>query len=437
MYMTEKNSSINAAAAKRSLIQALVYFVIGCIWIFSSDSAMGRNAPLVDQHLLLISTMKGISFVFVTAVIFFALMYSALKKIMQSSSDLEYIAYHDDLTGLYNRKYIEKTISELDTDWFYPLSVIIGDFNGLKLVNDAFGHNFADELLKLSAKALQNVCRQQDIVSRWGSGEFLILLPRTSNDDAQRIVNRLKQECQRFELNSIAVDLTFGASTKDRREQAITDVINHAENTMYDLKTVDSKSARNKTIQVIMSTLHEKNPREAAHSRRVGELARQLCEAAGFLHLHPSLINTIGFLHDIGKIAIGEEILNKQEPLSDEEFALIKKHPEIGCRILISSYGDSFITEAVLSHHERWDGTGYPNRLKGEDIPLVARIIAVVDSYDAMTSERPYKQTLTPHEAAAEISRSAGTHFDPQLTAIFVEQVLHLDCPSKSCVCAG
>jgi diguanylate cyclase (GGDEF)-like protein len=410
------------SATGQSLRQALIYLALGCAWILVTDHFMLLFS--IDSDMLaLVSAVKGIVYVLATAVIFFFLMYRAIRKILKSNSEIAYLAFYDELTGLRNRKYVDELLRGIDADGQLPLSVIIGDFNGLKLVNDAFGHAFGDALLKLAASALKNTCREQDIVSRWGNGEFLILLPRTDAREAEALVGRLKDACAKAEHQSIFVDITFGCSTKAQAGELLTDVINKAENLMYDHKIVDTKSMRSKTIKIIMSTLHEKNPREAAHSSRVGELSRLISEAAGFSNGDAVMMGTIGFLHDIGKIAIGEEVLNKTGKLTETEVALIRQHPEIGCRILLSSYGVSDMTEAVLCHHERWDGQGYPRGLAGEAIPRISRIIAIADSYDAMTSERPYKNKMTAEEAREEIRRNAGYQFDPDIAALFIEKV--------------
>lgn len=415
--------SYKARAAGRSALHALIYFILGCIWIFVSDKIMDTISAAPEQ-MLLISTVKGIVYVLVTAIIFFFLMYSAMKKILKSNNDIVHQAFFDELTGLHNRKYIERALHDVSDEANLPLSVIIGDFNGLKLVNDAFGHAFGDELLKLSAKTMQQVCRNGDIISRWGSDEFLILLPRTDNKAAAELVKTLKDECNKCQLHTINVDMTFGWCTLEDHSGKVYHTINEAEHMMYEYKIVDSKSMRSHTIKTIMSTLHEKNPREAAHSNRVGELCRLLSEAIGFSSIDSSMMSTIGFLHDIGKIAIGDDILNKEENLTDDEFTLIRQHPEIGYRILISTYGVSDITQGILSHHERWDGSGYPKGLKGEEIPLISRIITIADSFDAMTSERPYKLKMSVNQAVDEINKYAGEQFDPALAQIFVNKVI-------------
>jgi diguanylate cyclase (GGDEF)-like protein len=430
MSSKKKNAEISpagykASAARHSARQALIYVALGCLWIFISDRLMDSISADHDS-IVLISTVKGVVYVLVTAAIFFLLMYSAMKKILKSNRDIRRLAYFDEVTGLFNRQYVEQALRELDSDKSLPLSVIIGDFNGLKLVNDAFGHPFGNELLKLSADVIKRVCRETDIVSRWGGDEFLILLPRTDRITAARLVGTLKDECAKCHLRSITLDMTFGWCTEDSSSGKAYTVINEAENMMYERKIVDSKSMRSHTIKAIMSTLHEKNPREAAHSNRVGEICRLLCEAAGLGSLDSAMMSTIGFLHDIGKIAIGDDILNKEQKLTSDELQAIRQHPEIGYRILLSAYGVSDITKGILSHHERWDGQGYPKGLKGTEIPLISRIITIADSYDAMTSVRPYKNRMTPEEAAEELKKHAGTQFDPDLAGIFIEKVVPL-----------
>lgn len=337
--------------------------------------------------------------------------------------EIIYLSFHDKLTGLYNRRYYETEIKRLDTVENLPLSIIIADVNGLKLVNDAFGHDKGDELLQKAAAALKRACRVDDIVARWGGDEFVILLPKTKTEEAEGIINKIKTLYSKEHINSLSVSISFGWDTKSKADEDILKVLKSAEDNMYKYKIVENEAVRGNTINTIINTLHEKNPREEQHSKRVSEICQNIGSALGFSEIEISKLKVVGLLHDIGKIAIEEGILNKPGKLTKQEWKEIKRHPDIGYRILSSSHDMLELADCILSHHERWDGTGYPKGLKGEAIPKVARIIAIADSFDAMISERPYRKSLSEEEALAEIQSNAGTQFDPQIVRAFIENV--------------
>jgi diguanylate cyclase (GGDEF)-like protein/PAS domain S-box-containing protein/putative nucleotidyltransferase with HDIG domain len=335
-----------------------------------------------------------------------------------------YLSYHDVLTGLYNRRFYEEEIKRLDTERNLPISIIMGDVNGLKLANDAFGHNTGDELLQKAAAAIQRACRPEDLVARWGGDEFVILLPQTGLAEAEEIVKRIKRTYSNVHVNAIRLSISFGWDTKIKTDEDIIKILKSAEDYMYKNKIIENEGTRANTISTIINTLHEKNQREEQHSQRVSEICQQIGQALGFSELEVNKLKVVGLLHDIGKIAIEEGILNKPGKLTEQEWDEIKRHPDIGYRILSSSYEMLELADCILAHHERWDGTGYPKGLKGEVIPRVARIIALADSYDAMISERPYRKALSEEEIIIEFRKNAGTQFDPEITRIFIEQVL-------------
>jgi len=193
---------------------------------------------------------------------------------------------------------------------------------------------------------------------------------------------------------------------------------------MYQHKIIENESMRDNTISIIIRTLHEKNPREEQHSQRVSEICQYIGKAMGLSEIEVRRLKVVGLLHDIGKIAIEEGILNKPGKLTEQEKSEINRHPDIGYRILSSSFRMLDLADCILAHHERWDGAGYPKGLKGDAIPMVARIIALADTYDAMTSERSYRNALSEEEALAEIQRNIGTQFDPEIARIFIEKLL-------------
>jgi len=336
-----------------------------------------------------------------------------------------YLSYHDVLTGIYNRRFYEEEIKRLDTERNLPISIIIGDVNGLKLVNDAFGHDKGDELLKKAATVIQSACRTDDIVARWGGDEFVILLPKTNTKEAEEIVDRIKEQYLDVYVNAIRISISFGWDAKREPDQDILKVLKSAEDYMYQHKIIENASMRDNTITTIIRTLHEKNPREEQHSQRVSEICQYIGKAIGLSEVEVSRLKVVGLLHDIGKIAIEEGILNKPGKLTEREKSEIKRHPDIGYRILSSSFSMLDLADCILAHHERWDGTGYPKGLKGEAIPMVARIIAIADSYDAMTSDRSYRKALSEEVALSEIRNNAGTQFDPEISRIFIEKIMN------------
>lgn len=357
----------------------------------------------------------------VIALTCFVLNITPLKKAQEQNL---YISYHDMLTGLYNRRYCEEAIQKNDIRDSLPISIILGDVNGLKIVNDAFGHRVGDQLLKTSADILKKTCEGRGIVTRWGSDEFMILLPSTDEAEAESLLRKIKLACAKTQIDAVPVDISFGCATKTIEAESILSTIKIAEDQLNRNKIAESKSMRNSIIKTIMHTLHEKSPREEAHSKRVGELCRKIGVAMNMSEVEISQLNLAGFLHDIGKIAIDDRILSKDGKLSESELDHLRAHPEVGCRILRSSYDISEIADAVLFHHERWDGSGYPKGLSGKQIPLHARIIAIADSFDAMTGRRTYRNHIKSEEAAKEIQFGSGTLYDPKVVDIFVPIIL-------------
>jgi len=345
-------------------------------------------------------------------------------ELMKRNEGIFYLSYHDVLTGLYNRRFYEEEIKRMDTEKNLPISIIMGDINGLKLVNDTFGHDKGDELLQAAAVAIQGICRINDIAARWGGDEFIILLPKKNKDEIGRIVQKIKDLYSVQNVSSIDVSISFGWDTKEKMDEDLVKVLKNAENYMYRYKSLENESVRSNMINTIIKTLHEKNPREEKHSKRVSEICQKIGEAMGLSEIEINKLKVVGLLHDIGKIAIEEDILNKPGKLTDQEWDEIKRHPAIGYRILNSSYEMLELAECVLSHHEKWDGTGYPRGLKGEVIPRLASIISLADSYDAMTSERSYRKALNEDLVLVEIKKNAGTQFDPEIARIFVKKVL-------------
>lgn len=335
-----------------------------------------------------------------------------------------FLSYHDQLTGLYNRRFYEEELKRLDVNRNYPLTVMMADVNGLKLVNDSFGHEFGDELLRKVGKVLQKACRKDDILARLGGDEFVLLLPKTDIMTADQILKRIKKAALQEKIGSLEISISIGFETKQYPFQSIEEVFNKAEDNMYKMKLFESPSMRGKAIQTIVKTLYEKNKYEEYHSLRVSQLCQEMGIALKLPDREILELKNAGLMHDIGKIAIDEKILNKHGLLSEKELKEIKRHPEIGYRILSTVNDLADTANDVLAHHERWDGLGYPKGLKGEQIPLHARIIAIADVYDQMTNEHCCGSPYTPERALAVLSKNAGTLFDSDLVQIFIDKVV-------------
>jgi diguanylate cyclase (GGDEF)-like protein/putative nucleotidyltransferase with HDIG domain len=337
---------------------------------------------------------------------------------------IEYLSYHDQLTGLYNRRFFEEEIKRLDVQRNFPLGIVMADVNGLKLINDSFGHKMGDQLLVKVAEILKTACRADEIISRVGGDEFVILIPKINNEQIESMVNRIQQISAEEKIGSIEISISFGWELKFTEDEEVQDVFKRAENYMYKRKLFEGPSMRGKTIGAILNTLNEKNKREEQHSHRVSELCKRLAQEIGFSEREVEEIKTAGLLHDIGKIAINEDLLNKTGKLSEEEYSEMRRHPEIGYRILRSVNDMIDMSDYVLYHHERWDGTGYPKGLMGEAIPIQARMISIADAFDAITSDRSYRPKKTDEEAIEELMRCSGSQFDPNLIEPFINMVL-------------
>lgn len=339
----------------------------------------------------------------------------------QYEENILYLSYHDPLTGLYNRRYYTEQLLKLHEKEHMPLSIVMGDINGLKVMNDAFGHDAGDELLKTVAKELTKVFEEKGQIARIGGDEFVILLPNMYKQAAIKLIDEAKALIEQNSMNGITLSVSFGVDTLIDVSGSASEVIKNAEDDMYKHKLFEVSSNRNESIRTILHTLHIKNPREEFHSKRVSEYCVEIGTILGMRPSELDLLKIIGNLHDIGKIGIDESILNKPGTLTSEEWGEIKRHPEIGYRILTSSPEYNEIALDILSHHERWDGSGYPQGLKGKDIPYRSRIIAIADAFDAMTTSRPYRDAMTMDAALEEIKKNAGTQFDPTMAVKFVE----------------
>lgn len=352
------------------------------------------------------------------------LLKSSEKRYRDLAENIKYLSYHDQLTGLYNRRFYEEELKRIDIKRNLPLTLIMADVNGLKLINDAFGHLAGDKLIKEIAEIFKKDFRKDEIIARIGGDEFVILLPKTDSHEAQEIIKRVNGSIANKKLDNMILSVSFGLATKYEVNKEITEIYIEAEDQMYRTKLIEGNYMKNKTIELITTTFHEKSEVEKCHSKRVSKLCENIAIELGLSPNEVEKIKIAGLFHDIGKIGIDEKILNKKTKLSDDEWLQIKRHPEIGYQLLKSSSKFSHISEFILAHHERMDGKGYPKELKGDEIPFVSRIIAIADAYDTMINMEGYRSPVTLKVAKEELQNNAGTQFDAELVNIFVNKVI-------------
>ncbi len=334
-----------------------------------------------------------------------------------AEEQIQHIAFHDQLTDLYNRHYFEKCKEEFKD--LSVLSVIMTDINGLKLINDTYGHEAGDELLKKYADLLRKSFKQSDLFFRWGGDEFIGILKNTDEAKSWELCNRLIKHCGETFVNDIPLSISVGISSKLHGED-IGEAIKEAEDMMYKNKLTESKSSKNLIMKTLLETLSEKSFETKEHIERMGIIGRRIGEKLSFPPSELTRLETLTMLHDIGKINLDSHILLKETALTDTEWEEIKKHPEVGYRITRTAEEFAYVAEDILAHHERWDGKGYPQGLQGEDIPYLARLLNIIDSYDVMSNGRPYKKKMSTKEIIEEIERCSGKQFDPDLAQEFI-----------------
>lgn len=308
---------------------------------------------------------------------------SAIYKIETS---IRYMSFHDKLTGLYNRAFFEEELERLNQSRQLPISIIMGDVNGLKLINDIFGHLSGDRLLKMIAEIMKSTCRTEDIISRWGGDEFVILLPGVGEDDATAVCGRIQEACRTVNKEVFKISISLGHASKKKVSESLSDIFNLAESAMYKEKLMIGYRYKDSLISIVKEVLQKSDSTHLISSAKFRMLSNATAFAMELNEFERQDLEMTLLFRDIGKIAIPECIFEKREALTELEWEEIKRHPEIGYRLARSANDMMGISDFILAHHEHWDGTGYPLGLSGEKIPKLARVVAIYDAYLSMTS---------------------------------------------------
>jgi len=332
-------------------------------------------------------------------------------------------ALTDDLTGLANRRALMADLERVAAA-IPPESMVLAlyDLDGFKAYNDTFGHPAGDDLLRRLGKQLAASVAPYGRGYRLGGDEFCILAA-TRAVPADEICEAA-EEALSDRGTGFSIGASWGKVVIPVEVVTPTDALRLADRRMYAKKGRRADSARSQTRGVLLRVLHEREPELERHLDGVARLASVFGRQINLDAEEIDVLGRAAELHDVGKIAIPDEILHKNGELTEEEWALMRKHPKIGERVLEAAPALGPVAKLVRSTHERWDGNGYPDRLAGREIPLGARAILICDAYNAMTEGRPYRQPMSSEEAVEELRRGAGTQFDPELVKTFAEKVV-------------
>lgn len=354
----------------------------------------------------------------------FAVVVEDITEKRKQEEVVKHALRHDSLTDIPNRLYYDEKLIELDCKENYPLAVIMMDINGLKLINDSFGQEAGNMVLKQFAAILRKEKQEEDFIARISGDEFVMLCPRTSYDDINQLNQRLIDKVSLQRVNNIEYSIAIGFAVKKTKHQETSKIVTEAENARHRNKIVYGQGTRSAAIDSVFSTLTNKYAYEKVHSQRVAKYSKLIGKHLSLRKDEIDELELAGRLHDIGKIAIHDDIIMKPGSLTSEEWRKIKDHTVIGYQILRAADKYSNLAEYAMSHHERIDGKGYPNGLKGDDIPLFARIISVADAYEAMTADRTYRKAIKKEEAIKELKKHSGTQFDAAIVDVFIHEIL-------------
>jgi diguanylate cyclase (GGDEF)-like protein/PAS domain S-box-containing protein len=338
---------------------------------------------------------------------------------------LKYLSLHDTLTGLYNRVYFEEELRRIEKMRYKTIGILSCDLDGLKMVNDTLGHDRGDVLLIGVANVMRECFREGDVVARIGGDEFSVILPNASKTVLESSCQRIREAVARYNVAhpELPLNISIGFAVKSGESISMRDLLKEADSNMYREKLYHKQSIRRSITQTLVKTLKERDVLAEKHVGRLEKLLTDLAILAGLPESTVTDLRLLAQFHDIGNVGVSDQILLKKGPLTPDEWTEMQRHSEVGFRIALSAPDLNPIADWILKHHEWWNGQGYPFGLKGEEIPIECRLLAIVDAYEALTNVRPYRKAFSPEEALAELRSRSGSQFDPGLLAKFIEML--------------
>ena len=339
-------------------------------------------------------------------------------------AELAYLSLHDALTGLYNRGQFEREMEAFREQPPESLGVLVCDLNGLKLLNDTLGHLEGDRMIVKSAQLLQQLFGSYGTIARIGGDEFAIFFRDVDADFMMSVCSQVKEAMASFnyDINELPLSFACGAAYEKDGKVDVANLFKTADDSMYCDKYAGTQQARKDLLYYLVGKLDtlEAQDKDKGHEKKLAHWMQLMAEQIGYNEEACRRIMMFAKFHDIGKVGISADIWNKNGSLTVEERLVMQQHVEIGQRIASSVVGLMPVADWILKHHEHWDGGGYPLGLSGGQIPDVCRMFAVVEAYEAMTRERPYRRALSPEAATQELTRCSGSQFDPDMVDLFL-----------------
>ncbi len=335
---------------------------------------------------------------------------------------LKFLSLHDQLTGLYNRAFFENELKRLEGSDAYPVVILSADLDGLRLINDTMGQKEGDRSLKICAELLKNLLEKDDVLARVGGDEFVALIPRAQSKTGEEIISLIRAEIENYNSgnDNLPINISLGFSVCWSKADSLENGLKQAINNMRLDKENRGESARTQVVKALLAALSERDYIANGHADRLEELCLEMGERLDLDQHRLTALSLVAKVHDLGKVGIPDRILFKEGGLTEEEWEIMRQHPEKGYRIAKASPDLAHVADLILRHHEKWDGSGYPLGLKGKEIPLECRILSIVDAYDAMINDRPYRKAKSRVEALKELKQFSGSQFDPGLVEMFI-----------------
>lgn len=425
-----------------SIAVSVVCFIFIMLIDFSNTTLTQKEISIYfEKDLILITAIFIVAFI--------TGMYVDIER--EHCEELKNLANKDELTGLYNHRffqeYLQNSITNAENNG-KEVSLLFMDIDYFKNYNDINGHQAGDLLLKQIGRILKKSVRKNDIVARYGGEEFAAVLPNTNEQDAIKIGERIRTAIQNTTFRGQEnqpdknITISIGVSSYPTRAISKSQLINTADDALYRAKSFNKNRVESyhsvlddlckqmniqedtiKSLKTFISMINLKDRYTYGHTERVVIYVKWFAQMLNLKEEEQIQIQVAAYLHDIGKLEIPENVLNKRGKLTDEEFQMFRSHPQVGVDLISHIKPFKAFVPIIKYHHERYDGYGYPDKLKGDEIPYLARMITIADSFDAMTSNRPYNIRKTHEEGIEELRKNAGAQFDPELVEKFIEML--------------